>query len=145
MARGVADVDPVRIFTRNPLSKTQFLDKCNGANGKLQTATLNFGRWLSSIAIACGEGFEAHNSVINQIKSDIKLTNDLVLGLALAFLSGGAGSVVGAAMKKLESGDFMVDGVKDLAKFGVKASGQYSAGEGPERDAPVSGPLAESG
>ena len=115
----------VEVFTRSAASKTKFLESCSIATGRIQLASLNFSRWLSSITIAYGEGFESHNRVIDDIKADVKLKTDMILGFALAFLGGGAGGYVGGVMKSMAYSDFLIDGIKDLAKFGVRANSAF--------------------
>jgi hypothetical protein len=113
----------IYIYARTPESKAHFLELCSEASGSLQVAQLHFSKWLSSISIAYGDAFEAHNKLMDDIKAIQRLAQELLLGFALAFLGGGVGGVVGAAMKKAGSGDFMIDGVKDLAKFAVRGPG----------------------
>jgi len=56
-----------------------------------------------------------------------KLADDLLVGFALAFIGGGVGGVVGKVvgdlMKESRTKDFMVDGIKDMAKFAVRGPG----------------------
>lgn len=120
VARNFFEVDLGTDYHRTPESKAAFLDSCVRAKGKLQTATLLFSAWLSGISIAYGQAFEAHNRVLNDISATERLATELLLGFATAFLGGGVGGSVGAAMKAASAGDFMVDGVKDLAKFSVR-------------------------
>lgn len=123
IARNFVEVDTDTIYTRTPESKAQFLEKCSQATGRVQIAQFRFSAWLSSISIAYGNAFEAHNRLLGSISATEKLAQDMLLGFALAFLGGGVGGSVGAAMKAAESSEFMIDGIKDLAKFSVRGPG----------------------
>ncbi len=122
-ALNFVEIDTPTCFTRSPEGKARFLESCNSANRNVQISQVHFGGWLSSISIAYGEAFEAHSKILNEISAKVKLANELLLGFALAFLGGGVGGLVGKAMKDAGSSDFMIDGVKDLAKFAVRGPG----------------------
>lgn len=123
IARNFLEVGTYTMYKRTPESKAQFLEKCAQAAGRVQIAQLQFSAWLSGISIAYGDAFEAHNRLLGSISATEKLAQEMLLGFALAFLGGGAGGVVGAAMKAANSNDFMIDGIKDLAKFSVRGPG----------------------
>jgi hypothetical protein len=53
---------------------------------------------------------------------------NLLFGAALAFVPGGAGGVLGASVRAAGGSDFMVDGVKDLLKWGLRTAGGWIAG-----------------
>lgn len=121
------------LFVRTAEAKAQFVARCNTAVAKVQIAQIHISGWLSSISLAYGNAFEAHNKVLKDIDATVKLAEDMLLGLALAFIGGGvgalAGSTVGNAMRKLGTSDadmkgakaiFLIDGIKDLSKFAVR-------------------------
>jgi hypothetical protein len=119
------DIPEIKVFILSKENRTEFLERCHRAHGKVQTASLQFSAWLSGIAFAYGAAFEAHESFLKSIESKVKLADDMIFGAALAFLGGGVGVTTGnwvkAVMKRLEmSSDFVVDGIKDLAKFAVR-------------------------
>jgi hypothetical protein len=120
-AQNFIEIETEVIFTRTKETKEAFIGGCNRAVGKVQIAQLQFGAWLSGIASAYGAAFEAHNQFLKDIDTTAKIAQDMLLGLALAFLGGGAGGVVAGAMKKLQSSDFAIDGAKDVAKFAVRS------------------------
>lgn len=117
------EIENPTVFSWTPESKALFLERCNMATGRVQIAQLQFSGWLSSVSIAYGDAFESHTKVLNDISARERLANELLLGFALAFVGGGSGGVVGGLMKAAGSSDFMVDGVKDLAKFAVRGPG----------------------
>jgi hypothetical protein len=129
------EIPTVNIFTRTPESKTKFLENCNIASGRLTVAQLVFTRFLSSISIAYGRAFDSHNALvkaINDIQTSGDKAADLILGqfltLSLAFVSGGIGGVIGDTMKKAGEDVFIVDAIKDLAKFSIKGVGGAAIG-----------------
>ena len=135
----IAKLDVVDVGTfivRSDQAKRNFLDKCDLAGGILQESQLVFTAWLSGISISYGRAFTSHTNMVEVVKR-IRETEDLaakvLLDLALTFLAGGVGGLVSGAMKSAakdakQIGDFMVDGVKDLAKFAVKGTGGAEIG-----------------
>lgn len=123
VARNYVEVDTGTVYTRTPEAKAKFLSGCYASIGKVQIAQLQFGGWLSGVATAYADAFEAHNQVLNDIRATEKLATDLLLGFALAFVGGGVGGTVGGIMKAAQASDFMIDGIKDLAKFAVRGPG----------------------
>jgi len=124
-------VDVGTIFVRSEQAKRDFLDKCNLAGGILQESQLVFTAWLSKISISYGRAFESHAKmveVVNKIRETEDLAAEVLLTLALTFVAGGVGGLVGGAMKAAKASDFMVDGIKDLSKFAVKGIGGAEIG-----------------
>ena len=58
---------------------------------------------------------------------------------------GGAGGGIGEAMQNLGAGVVMVDGVKDLAKFGLRSGGAALGGSGGSSDSAGFGSNAPGG
>jgi hypothetical protein len=79
---------------------------------------------MLGLAIAYGDAWKNHTDALKEQAENEKLVGELVLNAALAFVPGGVGGVIGAAMKKAGSSDFMVDGIKDLTKWGLRSTGQ---------------------
>lgn len=124
MKEGVFDLKAEANNFLDPDEKAKFLDSCNTAVNKVQVAHLKFSAWLSSISVAYGDAYDAHNKVINDIAALQKLVDDMLLEAALRFLTGGVGGVIGAEMKKAAMSDFMVDAIKDLSKYGLRGPAQ---------------------
>ncbi|RDJ20222.1 hypothetical protein DWF00_27725 [Bosea caraganae] len=129
--RNYVETGTVVIFSRTPETKARFLERCKQARGHIDHAQTLLEVWLSTVAIAYGQAYGAHRSLLDGISATEKLGHDLLLGFALAFVGGGAGSVVGAlvgstvkeVMKDALGQGFMIDGIKDLAKFSVRGTG----------------------
>ena len=111
------------------VSKAKFLERCNAAVNRLQVLDFKFRAWLSTISDAYAQAFKAHEKFRADIKSTKEIGDTLLLGFATAFLGGAVGGVVGGVMKKAQASDFMIDGVKDIAKFAVRgpAAAAYRA------------------
>jgi hypothetical protein len=103
--------------------KQAFLNKCSEANTMIDLAQRTYSAWLSSISIAYGQAWRAHSDVLTSAKSKAQTADSIVLGAVLAFVPGGAGGLVGEMMKECEAGAFLIDGMKDLAKWGLRTGG----------------------
>jgi hypothetical protein len=130
-------VDVGTVYTRSKGFNTDFLTKCTLAMSILQTSQLRFATWLSGIAIAYGRAFQSHANLVaalNDLLRNEDLMAEALLGLALTFVAGGVGGLVGGVMKRATRGeegklaDFMVDSIKDLSKFAVRTSGGNAIG-----------------
>jgi hypothetical protein len=120
--------------TLTPEQKQTFINKCTEANTAIDAADRGFSAWLSSIAISYGQAWQQHTDTLNNAKLQAQQLNDMVFGFILAFVPGGVGGVVGGSMQKLVgnttgTGAFLVDGMKDLTKWGLRTAG---AAEGPK-------------
>jgi hypothetical protein len=104
----------------DPEEKAKFLERCNLASAKVQVAQLKFSAWLSGISVAYGDAYDAHNKVIDNISALQKLVEDMLLDAALRFLTGGVGGVIGNAMRDATQSAFMITGISDLAKYGLR-------------------------
>ncbi|MBD2126642.1 DUF4157 domain-containing protein [Microcoleus sp. FACHB-1] len=100
-------------------SKDDFLHLCGQVNTIIDAADRGARAWLASISLAYREAWKNHTDALKDQADFERLVADLILGAALAFIPGGVGGVVGARMKRAEAGDFLIDGVKDLAKWGT--------------------------
>jgi hypothetical protein len=124
MKEGNFDLKAEAVNFLDPDDKSKFLERCNIASGKVQVAQLKFSAWLSGISVAYSDAYDAHNKVINDIAALQKLVEDMVLEAALRFLTGGVGGYIGGAMRAAKKPDFMIDAVKDLAKYGLSGPAQ---------------------
>jgi hypothetical protein len=112
-------------------SKDDFLALTNEVNTRIDLADRKTRAWLASLATSYRRAWKAHKDVLiaqdkqNLFAEELKrLPLNFLLGAALAFVPGGTGGLIGARMRTAGSGDFMVDGVKDLWKWGLRSTGQ---------------------
>ncbi|WP_406857235.1 hypothetical protein ABEG18_06270 [Alsobacter sp. KACC 23698] len=124
VSRDVMDpVVPPSKFLTTKDEKDAFVARCNIAAGRLQQLQMLFMAFLGQIATSYSQAYEAHRGFLADLDRSMQIRNDLMVGFALAFLGGGLGGVVGATLKSAGDTDFMIDGIKDLAKFGVRGPG----------------------
>ncbi|BEP13950.1 hypothetical protein acdb102_22610 [Acidothermaceae bacterium B102] len=119
-SRAVGDLGP---------EEQAFMNRTNEANGTVETAAGKFEQWLDSVTIPYATAWKAHTIALKSADQAAKDANTIVLGAVLALLPGGAGGAIGSAMQKLEAGAAIVDGVKDLAKFGLRSGGTVMAND----------------
>lgn len=127
------------------MTRQQFLNGCSEATTTVLAADLSFSAWLSSIGIAYSDAWKTHTDFIKAMGSEAKLTQDILLGAALAFIPGAMGGALSDVMKiskevnkdtwlaasvrnnlpavadvmiDLRAGTPTIDGIKDLAKWG---------------------------
>jgi hypothetical protein len=127
VARNFIEIDTDVIYTLTPESKAKFLESCNRATNTLMTAQIKFSGWLSDVSIAYARAFEEHNKILDDIAATQRLSDEMILGAVLAFVGGGVGGVAAGLAKKImedaRGSEFVIDGIKDLAKFGVRGPG----------------------
>jgi hypothetical protein len=99
----------------------QFLNLCSQANTLADEAERRFSAWLSSVTVAYAQAWSDHTRVLKDIELQARLVNDLILNAALAFIPGGAGGLIGDSMKRLTTASFLIDGAKDLGKWGMRS------------------------
>lgn len=116
----------------DPDEKKEFLERCSVASAKVQVAQLKFSAWLSGVSVAYGDAYDAHNKVIDSIAAMEKLVNDMLLSAALRFITGGVGGMVQSAMKAAALSDFMVTGIADLTKYGLRAPAEAALRSSPK-------------
>ncbi|MEH2027479.1 eCIS core domain-containing protein [Nostoc sp.] len=83
-----------------------------------------FSAWLSSITIPYALAWTSHKNALKAADQAAKEANALLIGVVLAAIPGGVGGTVGNAMKNLGAGAALVDGVKDLTKYGLREAGR---------------------
>jgi len=112
-------------------SSEGFLRLTNEVNTRIDLADRRARAWLASLATSYRRAWKSHRDVLteqddqNLFKEKLKLLPlQIVLGAGLAFIPGGVGGVIGSRMKKAGESDFMVDGIKDLWKWGLRSTGQ---------------------
>lgn len=105
------------------MSRTEFLERCGLVNTEIDLADRASTAYLAALANAYAKAWKKHTDVLKEQDAKERLMGELILGAALAFVPGGVGGVVGAAMKKAGSSDFMIDGIKDLTKWGLRTAG----------------------
>jgi hypothetical protein len=109
------------------MDRQQFINLCSQATGEALEGYLSLQKWMLGLSIAYGDAWKNHTDTLSEASADEKLAGDIILGAALAFIPGGVGGLVGESMKNAGSSTFMVDGVKDLAKWGLRAAGPGAA------------------
>jgi hypothetical protein len=119
----VINVSEIQFYARTPKEKTDFLKRCTAARRAFDTAKLKMSAFLSKLGITYSRAFGEHEKLMKDIDAAEKLVEEMLLGFALAFVGGGVGGAVGAFMKQAAASDFMIDGVKDIAKFSVRGPG----------------------
>jgi Domain of unknown function (DUF4157) len=112
------------------LTPRGFKDHCAEANTILDESKLATIIWLESIAGAYGDAWKNHTDLLNEEADSERLFNDLILGAALAFVPGGIGGLVSKALTTAKRGDFIIEGLTDLVKYGVTTAGAKSLGSG---------------
>lgn len=100
-----------------------FFNKTVEANSTIGVVTGKFSAWLSSIAIAYSNAWSAHQTGLKAADQAAKDANALVIAVIMAGAGGAVGGAVGEAVKRLDGGAALVDGVKDLAKMGSRQVG----------------------
>ena len=107
------------------------MNRMTEANARLTLAAGRFSQWLSAMTIPYARAWSAHRTALQEADGAAKQANALVIGTILAFVPGGLGGALGArvsrAMQGLSQGAAVVDGVKDLAKFGLRTAGAIAA------------------
>ena len=106
------------------MDKQAFLNRCAQATTSILSADQAMRVWLATISIAYREAYRQHTGALKQQADKERLMQELLLNAALAFVPGGLGGVIGATMKRAVKSDFIIDGIKDLAKFGMRQAGQ---------------------
>jgi hypothetical protein len=130
------------------LTEQHFLNLCSQANTHVDLAERKYSAWLSSVGNAYSDAWMTHTGFIKEIGARAKLMQDILLGAALALIPGAIGGVLGDVMKismdktkdtwsaalvrnnlavvadvmvDLKLGTPTIDGVKDLAKWGMRS------------------------
>jgi hypothetical protein len=107
------------------LDKQQFLNLCSQANTRVDLAERRFSAWLSSLAIAYGRAWQSHKDFLARLDKTAAqrpLAIEVLLDAGLAFFPGAAGGAIADVMKRLNQGTPMIDGMKDLAKWGLRSN-----------------------
>ncbi|MFA6964056.1 hypothetical protein [Bosea sp. (in: a-proteobacteria)] len=125
-ARNYIETDTVTVFSRTPETKARFLELVKQARGEVQISQAFMEIWMSGIATAYGEAYASHNAMLKDISATEKLGQDLLLGFALAFVGGAAGGALGQAVKSAmgdaaKQNEWIIDGVKDIAKYSIRS------------------------
>lgn len=110
------------------MDKQEFINACSGTHIHLDLVFTKAESALIKTGQAYTQAWQTHTSYLKAEQQVRDMAQQLTVGAALAFLPGGAGGVVGGILKKAGGGDFIVDGVKDLAKFGLRQAGGAAAG-----------------
>ncbi|MDI7274899.1 MAG: hypothetical protein QME94_02865, partial [Anaerolineae bacterium] len=118
----------VTVDTHVEMGKEEFLSLCNQVNTRIDAADRAARAWLASLCLAYGKAYKDHTDTLRDEEVSERLAADLILGAALAFVPGGIGGIIGNSMRAAQAGDFLIDGVKDLAKYGMRTAGTAGAG-----------------
>ncbi|HEY9609374.1 DUF4157 domain-containing protein [Allocoleopsis sp.] len=103
-----------------PMDKQEFVDLCTESMGTVTQAYLRATRVMEQLAAAYSDAWENHKKTLEEQEVSNQLAEEILLEAALAFVPGGIGSKAAKMMKSINAGEFMVDGVKDMAKAGVR-------------------------
>lgn len=121
---------PTELETHVEMSKDEFLSLTNQVNTIIDLADRSARAYLASLSLAYGKAYKTHTGLLKDQAESEKLASDLILGAALAFVPGGIGGIIGSSMKAAGSGDFIIDGIKDLAKWGMRTGAGLAAQSG---------------
>jgi hypothetical protein len=122
------------VDTHVEMGTQEFLNKTGQVNTLIDAADRRATAWLASVSNAYALAWNRHTGALKDQADRERLIGDLILGAALAFVPGGVSGLIGAKMQALKKGDFMIDGVKELTMYGLRAPGNV-----PSATAPASG------
>jgi hypothetical protein len=105
------------------MERGRFLELCGTANTLIDAADRHTSAFIASLANAYARAWQHHVDVLKAQDVADRLSGELVLGAALALVPGGVGGLVGGVMTALGGGRFVVDGIKDLVKWGGRREG----------------------
>ncbi|MCL6429560.1 MAG: hypothetical protein K6V36_01710, partial [Anaerolineae bacterium] len=71
-------------------------------------------------SLAYGKAYRDHTELLEDVARSRQLALDLILGAALAFVPGGVGGLIGKAMTRVTTSEFLIEGVKELALYGMR-------------------------
>ena len=114
------NASPTELETHVEMAKDEFLSLANQANTAIDLADRSARAYLASLSLAYGKAYKTHTDLLKDQAESEKLAMELVLGAVLAFVPGGIGGVIGHSMKAAGSDDFIIDGINDLAKWGMQ-------------------------
>jgi hypothetical protein len=129
--------------------RKKFLEDIEDTDRYILLANMKSKAWLGSIGNAYYNAWDQHNKTLeaqkeeNESSSIGALIGGFILDAALSFVTGGIGGLVAKKMRGIvgkdptNHGAFMLDGIKDLSKFGVKSAGGKAIGMIKEGDAGV--------
>ena len=119
---GMGPSVPVNLHVE--MDRGNFLRLCGNVNTAIDLADRRVTAWLASVSNAYAGAWRRHTDTLRDQDASNRLVGELILGAALAFIPGGIGGVLGEGMKRLtENNAFLVDGIKDLAKWGMRRAG----------------------
>jgi hypothetical protein len=127
----VPTLEPVQLDLRVDveMDAQKFINLASGANTVVDNAYKAAKLWMLGLCIAYGTAYKRHTDALEDQAESDQLAADLILGAALAFVPGGLGGLAGAAMKRKQAGDFLIDGVKDLTKYGLRSGAQVGVNQ----------------
>lgn len=111
------------VDTHVEMATQDFLNATNQVNTLIDAADRRATAWLASVSNAYALAWKRHTGALKDQADSDRLIGDLILGAALAFVPGGAAGLIGAKMQAAKMGDFMIDGVKELTMYGLRAPG----------------------
>lgn len=112
------------------MDRQEFLNAASLCGDKIEQAYTRANSVFEVLCAAYGNAYDAYDNTLKAQDASNNLLGDIVLNAALAFIPGGVGGVVGAFMKNGKAGDFLADGVKDLAKAGARGIENAAVGGG---------------
>lgn len=109
----------VHFETHIEMDKQEFLNWCSQADVEARGAYHSFKMWMLGLSTAYANAYKYYIDTLKGINE--RLNDDELLASALIFfVSGGMGGVIGQSMRAGGSSEFMIEGVKDLSKWGMR-------------------------
>lgn len=112
------------------MDAARFLHLSGEANTTMDIAYRAGRTWLLQIADAYGEAWNNFTETLKD-QADYERMVQAIMGVVLEsslyFVSGGVGALIRSSMWAKQHGEFLVDGVRDLAKYGIRFPGKVGA------------------
>jgi hypothetical protein len=107
-----------------------FLNKAGQANTVIDASYANAEARTKEVSIAYGDAYKLHTDALNAASSRQALIASLLVGAALSFVSGPAGPFISGLMGKLVTSKPILDGIEEMAKWGITQAGTALAPPG---------------
>ncbi|MCE9580059.1 MAG: hypothetical protein K8W52_43490 [Deltaproteobacteria bacterium] len=115
------------------LDRREWLDRSIAATTHVLAGYLKASAFMQAIAQAYGHAWQGHAGALRAADAAMQAREhalmaareadlNMLLGALFALIPGGMGGMVGGALKSAKSSDFLVDGVKDLFKWGLRTA-----------------------
>lgn len=100
--------------------RQHFLNLANQCDTTIARAYTRANSVMEVVSAAYGNAYDSHEKTLRAQSASNRLAEEIILSAALAFIPGGVGGVVGGMMKKATKNEFLIDGIKDMAKAGAR-------------------------